>query len=414
MVLSSRHNFNLSAASSKSNWLQIWRTRATTAFSIVLVMFYAQASEALMADNWSSVRANGMGGAFTAVVNDGDSLFINPAGLARNTAFAWTVVDPRGGIGSPTAVKDLLNVAQSSSNYASTLEALYGKNIWVGGGGKSAIIVPHFGFAAFSNADADLALHNPAGSTMSTAFFFDYGFALGGAVDLVPGIFHLGLTARRINRTGSSLPIGVSTLATLNTTTIQNEFKSRGTGYGLDIGTVLDIPGPVSPALSLVYRDVGYTAFSFEEGAHAPSRIEPEIVVGAALKLDAGIVSLTPSFDYRYAQSTDIQTGKKIHLGVELGLPLIDIRAGLNQGYYTLGAGLDLGILRLDAATYGVELGEYPGQLEDRRYVVQLTLELGFDPGSFGLGSGKGGSGGTGSGSGSGGGGGRSRLKQRR
>jgi hypothetical protein len=33
--------------------------------------------------------------------------------------------------------------------------------------------------------------------------------------------------------------------------------------------------------------------------------------------------------------------------------------------------------------TYGVELGEYPGQLEDRRYLASVTLEFGFDGGFF-------------------------------
>ena len=50
--------------------------------------------------------------------------------------------------------------------------------------------------------------------------------------------------------------------------------------------------------------------------------------------------------------------------------------------------------MKIDAATWGVELGEAPGQIEDRRYMVQLTLELGFDPGfritGGGSGSGRG------------------------
>ena len=79
---------------------------------------------------------------------------------------------------------------------------------------------------------------------------------------------------------------------------------------------------------------------------------------------------------------------------------MIDARAGLNQGYYTLGVGADLGFLRVDAATYGVELGVYPGQLEDRRYILQISTKLGFNP-SFDF-SGSGGQSRT------------SRIKQRR
>jgi hypothetical protein len=90
----------------------------------------------------------------------------------------------------------------------------------------------------------------------------------------------------------------------------------------------------------------------------------------------------------------------------------LDIRGGFREGYYTLGAGVNLGLFRVDAATYGVELGDYPGQIEDRRYVVQFSMELGI--GNFSAtGANSSGSGSSGSRSNSlwGGGG---HLKQRR
>jgi hypothetical protein len=123
------------------------------------------------------------------------------------------------------------------------------------------------------------------------------------------------------------------------------------------------------------------------------------------------LITITPSIDVEYVDQSSIQLGNKLHAGVEVSLPLIDLRAGLNQGYYTAGVGLNLLFAQIDIATYGVELGAYPGQLEDRRYVAQITFDFGFDPGSFGgHGGGSSGDGGDGSGgSGSG-----MRLKQRR
>ncbi|MCB0384048.1 MAG: hypothetical protein KDD43_01545, partial [Bdellovibrionales bacterium] len=135
------------------------------------------------------------------------------------------------------------------------------------------------------------------------------------------------------------------------------------------------------------------TKFTADGDLEAPPGDDDDMAIGAALAIDAGLVSVTPALEVKHLNRNDEQLGKKIHLGVELGLPLVDIRAGFYQGYYTLGAGLSLGLLRVDAATYGVEMGEYPGQLEDRRYVVQLTLELGFDMGFGFLGEGDGGSG---------------------
>ena len=68
---------------------------------------------------------------------------------------------------------------------------------------------------------------------------------------------------------------------------------------------------------------------------------------------------------------------------MELGLPLIDLRVGLHQGYLTYGAGMSLGLVTVDAAYYGVELGEYAGQFFDERYMVQAAIKVGFGPGGF-------------------------------
>ena len=38
-----------------------------------------------------------------------------------------------------------------------------------------------------------------------------------------------------------------------------------------------------------------------------------------------------------------------------------------------------MGPLDIELATYGVELGAYAGQVEDRRYMLEISSELGFD-----------------------------------
>ena len=214
---------------------------------------------------------------------------------------------------------------------------------------------------------------------MNLNYIFDYGVAVGAAVDFVPQIWSLGFTARRVNRTGTTLPLGPSILATLDTDAIMASIKDRGTGYGLDLGTMVTFPTPIRPTISFTIRNFGYTAFSHDEGSKAPPRSEPDMTLGGSLTIDLPLITITPAIDYRFMDRGDIQTGKKLHLGVEVDLPLLTLRGGFNQGYYTAGIGLDAGVVALEAATYGVELGEYPGQLEDRRYLVQFKLELGMD-----------------------------------
>lgn len=378
-------------------------------FVLALLFLFTVSSESNAAElhqTWSSVRAMGMGGAYTAVVDDGDALFYNPAALSKVSGVEWTIMDPRIGVNGPQAL-EVAAIASSGSTLADTLTDLYGKAIWVGGGGKTSFVMPNFGFAAFSNGDVGVNLQNPAFPELNLNYVFDYGIALGGAIDFIPNVWSIGLVAKRLNRTGTNLPVGPSVLASLDIESIKDQLKNRGTGYGLDIGTMLTIPSPIQPTLSFSIRNFGYTSFTFEEGVQAPPRSEPDMTLGGSLTFDTPVFNITTAMDYRFLDRADIQMGKKLHLGVEFDLPLLQLRAGLNQGYYTAGATFDMGVLALDAATYGVELGEYPGQLEDRRYVVQMTLQIGLDLGLFGGSS----SGGSGS---SGGSANRRKLKQRR
>lgn len=383
--------------------------RSLTAIILAMVigaLGAARTEAAEFQESWGSARAMGMGGAFTAVASEGDALLYNPAALARVSGVYWNIMNPRLGVNGPQAL-EIAQTASSGSTLADTLDGLYGKAIWLGGGAMTSFVVPNFGVAAYANGNVGLNLQNPAYPEMNINYIFDYGIALGGAIDFVPGVWSIGATVRRINRTGTNLPLGAAVLSDLDIDAIKEQLMNRGTGYGLDLGTMLTVPSPLRPTLAISIRNFGYTAFTHDEGATAPPRSEPDITVGGSLTFDTPLFNITTAMDYRYADRSDIQVGKKINLGVEFDLPLLQLRAGLHQGYYALGTTFDMGVLSFDLATYGVELGEYPGQMEDRRYMAQMNLGIGLDLGWFG------GSGGDGSG-GSSGSSGRRRLKQRR
>lgn len=332
---------------------------------------------------FSSARALAMGNAFTAVADDSDAIFYNPSMLAKVDGVHWTIMDPHVGVG-PTNVGALtgLSNSSSSSGISSMINPLYGKNLWAGGGGKSSIWLPYLGVAAYANTEAGILASSPPNPRLNMNYFFDYGGAVGMALPIIPSIFATGLTVRSINRTGTTNTIGPSALTSGNTDNFNSILKSRGNAYAVDFGTMISVPGPISPTLSFVYRDLGVTTFSHDEGAGAPPPVLPEMIIGGSVRFKVPLLEITPAIDYRYV-GQNVATGMNLNLGLEISLPFIDLRGGMSQGYYTAGAGLDLGLIRADVATWGVELGAYPGQMVDRRYMAEITIQLGFDPFKF-------------------------------
>ena len=67
---------------------------------------------------------------------------------------------------------------------------------------------------------------------------------------------------------------------------------------------------------------------------------------------------------------------RTLHLGGETHLSLLALRAGINQGYFTGGVGIDLKIMTLDLSTYGEEMSLNPGGLQDRRYAAKLAFQI--------------------------------------
>jgi hypothetical protein len=330
-----------------------------------------------------NAREMGMGGAFISVVDDEESLWFNPAGIAKNNGIHWTILDPKVGISDPTDLKTLSDL-KDASQFQSTLNGLYGKPIWAGGGAKSAVIIPGFAFGYYYDADASILADNPVDPTLKVNYVTDTGFAVGTGFS-VAEILQMGMAVKYIERTGVRATYGPDTIASIvagsaDPSTIFNNLNNKGTGYSLDLGSNITVPSPIKPTFSLVWKDVGNTSFKpTVSGDPAPPTDPSDLRAGASVLIQVPFFHIIPAVEYRDILDNSIQMTDKLHLGVEVGLPLIDLRAGLYQGYLTYGAGFNLGLIDIDVASWGAEVGGAPGQLESRRYLAQVSLRLGFD-----------------------------------
>jgi hypothetical protein len=343
---------------------------------ITLLSSHANASE--IYEDYISVRALGMGNAFSAVVDNKDALFYNPAGLDRIKGFHLVLMDPTLGSDGYTAYTTYQNAV--GGGYAQLIQSFYGQELWVGIQDSLAIAVPDFAFAGYDAFNLSFNLHNPAYSNLDLSVTNDVGLVGGFAMNLLPSnALTLGFAAKRVTRYGGRVTFGPSTLATLVSTPLTSLSGNYGTGYGGDAGLNLQLPVAASPTFSAVWHNIGQTHFVQTSGTSALPALDNEIVFGFGMAIHFPATVIRPAVDFKHYNMWDEQLGKRLHAGLEIELPALSLRAGLNQGYYTLGVGIDFKYFLLDLATYGVELATYPGQLEDRRYVLQLTIDFNFD-----------------------------------
>lgn len=327
----------------------------------------------------TSVRALGMGNAYVGVADDLDALFYNPAGLAKVRGLQLHLLSAKGAARNLTDFKDLSNLSKST-NLAQDLSALYGNHYYFGGGGKTGVAIPMFGAAIYDSANFKAAFNSPPYTQIDVSALNDFGYAVGFGVPLGP-FFQIGADGRFVKRTGTETTYSGGTLANLSTSQITSDLTNWGVGYALDVGMNVVIPGPLFALdIGAAWQNVGNTAFIAPKAAHIPGD-HSNLTAGFAGRFDLPLIRVRPAVDFTHITEEDVQLWRKFNFGLEIGLPLIDLRAGFSEGYYTWGFGIDLGLMKVDAASYGVELGDYPGQIQDRRYVAQVTIEI--DLGGF-------------------------------
>ena len=152
---------------------------------------------------------------------------------------------------------------------------------------------------------------------------------------------------------------------------ILDDLDMAVSGFALDLGVLWQRPGSRFAA-GADLRDGGFV------GGEA---LDSGIGLGVswqALAAPAGPVrGVLLAADLRDVFGGDGQAmGNRIHLGAEMGLPVISLRTGFNQDYPTVGASVALRVLNLDYAFYGRELGNFPGS--ESQFLHAVEMRLGF------------------------------------
>lgn len=325
-----------------------------------------------------SIRSAGMGGMFIPVATGVDAIFYNPAALGKGSGLNIELVNLEAGINGQEAL-DLIETGSSITN-PSDYNQFFGKKVWFETMGRAGVTLPYMGIGFQSGTQVSMELHNPGFPQFQTYFHNDTVIALGGALSL-GNRSYFGLTVKQVQRWGAeTIDLGLSTIANANSlSSIGDNFQNKGRGYGIDLALMKEFDGPTTPTIALTLQDAGNTSFLKTDGASAPPAITQNLSFGAGGSVDLPGLDWVYGFEMRHLLESEVQIGKKLHIGTEVSLPLIDLRAGLGQGYTSYGVGMNFLIFRLDAASYTEELGIYPGQTGQHRILVGLSIDLSFD-----------------------------------
>ena len=324
-----------------------------------------------------NLRCMGMGGTCASHVTGAASVFVNPANLAKVEGFDFIFLQAQAGTS-----KETLNFSsqfQGSGTFTTAeLDKLYGKRLTLDLNTRSVFAVPNFGFGVYNNGYTNMQFSDPTFPTFDMTFINDYGYAIGAGFNIGKST-SIGATFRHIKRWGSTEQIQMTDLLGSNSSSLTTDFfKNKGVGHAVDLGLSTRLDGALKPVISVVLYDAGVTTFNITEGTKAPPSEKDNLVLGASFQKTAGIVDFVYAFEVKNIKDSG-DAAKKLYFGTEANLGLLDLRAGLSQGYLTYGLGIDLWLFQIDASSFGTELGAYAGQLKNERYHVGVTFEFDFD-----------------------------------
>lgn len=353
----------------------------TAATAIGVSMSASSASAAETYKFYTGARMLGMGGAYTAVVNDETALLTNPAGLGKIRDSTITIADPE--VQGSFNDTQITNINNTNAQTPSDLLTLLNQNKGVHWNAKAqafpSIVGTNIGFGVHAKYQYDAEVNTP-GTIYRLDMTNDYAAALGFCLRLLSGTVKIGIVGRYIDRTEIHKDLDPN-----QHTIDMNQTASEGAGLAGDGGLVLTAPVAWLPTLAAVVRDAGNTNYTMTNGMFLQTQTRPAstpqtVDVGLALfPILSNHTRMSITADYHDVTNANQETDmmKKVHVGVEFNFAdFFFLRGGMNQRYWAGGFELATERFQFQAASYGEEIGTATAFKEDRRWVGKFAIRF--------------------------------------
>ncbi len=324
---------------------------------------------------FEGVRPLGMGGAFTAVADDENALFYNPAGLDKVKDWGTGIINPL--VEASEDGYDLYKDIQDT-DFDATSEVTQLIRDYMGDQLHARVaLFPHFVMRRFAmgvlgQGSVNIEPRNMAFPEVDVDGFGSVSGHVGLGFGFWDGMLRVGAAGKYVK--GYRLQ-QVYTVADIASDGFEDQVKddlNDGVGWGLDAGVMFTAPVLFKPTVATVVQNIG------DVDLGDAGEIPQQINLGLSLSHEFWGMALTGAVDWVDVTAdvgTDEDKYKRLHAGLELKLPwVLSLRGGLYQGYGSYGVTLDLWAIKVAYASYAEEIGSAAGVRADRRHVVQATL----------------------------------------
>lgn len=340
-----------------------------------------------------------MGDAWTAVNTDEYTLFYNPASMGRHQRdFTFYPFNPQITGTNPLGDMDRFEDFPDDPNGAA--DVLMNYPVHIGANIAPGFKLFNFGINFIASEQADMLLRNKIHPTLDVDYRSDRGFVMGVGVPLGPRRLGsksisgqqttIGVGAKYIKRRGIHDAYALTGTDLLDIIENSGETSDiieslgivEGDGWGFDAGFEHVVrQGPNQWVFGLAALDITDTEFDVPENEEmrtvAPNKAQ--VNLGMAWLYRTSLMRGSFALDVR-GLTEEMEMMERLRLGVELGIPGISLLGGINSGYFSYGAAIDVGILKLTAGFYGAEVGGAYRRTRSKRFVIYLSLfDFSFD-----------------------------------